>query len=339
MAGEDGPATKSLTDRLRDAPFAFDFFQAVRRLECANRDLPRVAHSLSPRRDSVRFSQAPSLAFASATLASCEPDTVAGVPRLAVNFLGLLGPNGPMPLHVTEYVHGRVHQHHDATMARFLDVFNHRMISLFYRAWADSKPTVSRDRPDEDRFGFYLACLLGLGLDPHAGRDAVPDEAKFHYAGRLGAGPGNAEGLCAILGDYFQVPARIEEFIGRWFELPPRYQCRLGQSPDTGSLGETAMIGSRFLDRQQTFRIVFGPLSWNDFQRFLPAGRSFRRLVDWVRNYTCDQFAWDVQLILKAAEVPQTSLGRQGMLGWTTWLSSRPFTDDSHDLVLRPDAA
>jgi type VI secretion system protein ImpH len=339
MAGDDRPPAHSLIERLSQAPFAFDFFQAVRRMECAHPDRPRIGSSRRLNEDPLRFGQEPSLAFAPSPIASFQAAADGGVPRLSVHFLGLLGPNGPMPLHFTEYVRGRLLVDHDPTLARFLDVFHHRMISLFYRAWASHQLPVSRDRPDEDRFAVYIGSLIGIGMDSFQRRDRVQDEAKLFYAGRLGCQTKNEEGIRAILSDYFSVPTRIAQFIGQWIELPPQYRLKLGDSPDTGAVGRTAVIGSRLWDCRQKFRIVFGPLSFKDFERFLPTGRSFRRLADWVRNYTSGALGADLQLLLKAEEVPSIQLGALGQLGWSTWLTSQAFDHDADDLVLLSIAA
>src|SRR5262249_37677170 len=151
-------------------------------------------------------------------------------PRLFVSFLGLLGPNGPMPLHLSEFARDRERNHADPTMARFLDVFNHRVISLFYRAWACNQKTVSLDRGRDDRFASFIASLFGMGMDTMLGRDRVEDHAKRFYSGRLVSQTRNAEGLQAIIGDYFGVPTQLIEFCGQWMPLPEDCRCRLGSS-------------------------------------------------------------------------------------------------------------
>jgi type VI secretion system protein ImpH len=256
-----------------------------------------------------------------------------------VNFMGLLGPNGPMPLHLTEYIRERQRHHRDHTLGRFLDVFNHRMISLFYRAWANSQQTVSFDRKESDRFAVYFGSLIGIGIDSFRHRDVVDDIAKIYYCGHLACPTKHAEGLGAILNGYFGVPVVIEQFVGQWIKLPPESFCRLGETPSTGQLGRTVIVGSKVWDCQQKFRIKFGPLSAKDFQRFLPGQGSFPRLVAWLHNYIGPAMMWDVQFILKAREVPQTELGRAGRLGLSTWLKSQPFKQDAEDVILRSSVA
>jgi len=338
MAGKAGDAARDLDRRLAEEPFAFDFFQAVRRLECAHPEKPPIGHSQRPDEDPVRFGQLPSSAFAPAAIASHQPAAADSPARMLVSFTGLLGPNGPLPLYVTEYAMAR-ELGHDHALARFLDVFNHRMISLLYRAWACNQMAVSFERGERDRFSMYVASLFGIGMPTLRGRDAVDDVAKCHFSGRLACQVKPAEGLSAVLGAYFRVPAGIEEFVGRWIPLPAEYCCRLGESADTGALGRTLIVGERVWECQHAFRICLGPMTFADYQRMLPGGDSLVRLVDWVRNYIGDELEWDAQLVLRKEEIPNTRLGQLGRLGWSTWLLSRPPARDADDLVLRPFAA
>ena len=329
----------TLMARLTEEPWSFDFFQAVRRIECARPDCTPIGSSQRPAQDPVRFGQEPFLTFAPSTLQAFKPGAGGLPPRLLVNFLGFLGPNGPLPLHLTEYARERVRHSGDASMTRFLDLFNHRVISLFYRAWAGSNQAVGFGRGEGDRFSDYFASLIGLGMPSLRNRDAVSDMAKLHFSGRLACQTRHVEGLTAILQEYFGVTCEIEEFIGQWIEVPSESLCKLGASPDTGSLGSTVIVGRRVWDCQQKFRIRMGPMTLRDYQRILPGGESLRRLVAWVRNYVGEEYAWDVQLVLKSDEVPRACLGKSGQIGWTTWMHSKPVEKDQENLVLNPSAA
>ena len=336
MAGEDRSAARAvgLYRALERAPYGFDFFQALRRLECIHRDKPRVGHSVRPADDPVRFGQAPSLQFAPSALAAFRPGENGRPPRLSGYFFGLSGPNGPLPIHLTEYVYDRLRNARDPTLARFLDLFHHRMLSLFYRAWANARPATSFDRPEDDWFGEYLGSLIGIGMESLRGRDALPDVAKLHYAGFLACQTRHADGLAAMISGFFGLPASIREFVGIWMDLPADGRCRLGRSAETGTLGVTAIAGARVWGRQQKFRVVLGPMGFADFLRLLPGGDRLRRLVALVRNYAGDQLLWDLNMILKREEVPPLRLGDGGMLGWTTWLGTRHVDTDADDLVL-----
>lgn len=338
MAGTDGQTTDSLIEQLAREPFRFDFFRAVRLLENQRRDLPRVGCSLSPADDPVRFGQNPSLSFAPSTLEAFQPGAPGAVPRLFVRFLGLLGPNGPLPPHLTEYAHERQLNFGDHTIAAFLNVFHHRLISLFYRAWAANQKAVDLDRPEEQRYATYIGSLLGIGMESLQGRDPVPDWSKLYFSGWLAAPTRCADGLEAILQEFFGVRAAVQPFASRWINLPPDSVCKLGDSPESGSLGLTTILGSHFRECQLSFRLRFGPMKLADYERMLPLHDAFRRLQCWIANYCGEHFLWDARFVLEAGEVPDICLGRAGHLGWTTWMKTRPFTRDAEDLILAPSA-
>jgi type VI secretion system protein ImpH len=325
-----------LLQALAEKPHSFDFFQALRRLENLYSDKPRIGTSSHAAEDPVRLAQEAHLVSAPSTLAAFEPGAGGALPRLTSYFFGLLGPNGPLPLHLTEFVRERHWHHADPTMGRFLDLFHHRMLSLFYRAWAINEPTVSFDRPDEDSFGRYLGALFGLGMPNLRRRDRFPDEARLHYAGLFAAQTRHAAGLESVLAGYFGMPVRIEQFQPAWMHLPEELQWRLGSSPDSGILGQTTTPGARVWGCHQKFRICFGPLSLAEYERLLPGGDSMMRLVPLVRFYAGDELTWDVNLILKREEIPRLQLGRTARLGWTSWGQLRPPEHDADDLKLNP---
>ena len=335
MAATTGTQAAHLESRLASDPYRFDFFRAVRLLEALHRDHPRTGCASTPAEDFVRFGQAASMAFAPSTLHRYEQRAGGLPPRLIVHFFGLLGPNGPLPAHLTELAHERDFNAHDSTLIEFLNVFHHRFLALFYRAWAVNQKAVDYDRPEESHFARYFGSLFGLGFESLQNRDAVPDSAKLFFSGRLTPQCRNAEGLAAILTTYFGLPVRVETFAGRWLEIPADSLCHLGASPASGRLGATTLVGARIWDCQLNFRLRLGPMSLAELERLLPGGDSFRRLKAWVLNYVGDEFFYDAQLVLRAAEVPPVHLGQTGRLGWTTWLQTAPFVRDADDLILQ----
>ena len=320
---------------LEDKPFSFDFFQALRRIECLHPGKPRLGKGLRPIDEAIRIAQEPSMTFAPASLSSFYLPAGGRPGRMEVRFFGLLGPNGPLPLHLTEYARARLLNAGDATFVRFLDMFNHRFLLLFYRAWAQARPTVSLDRPDDDRFSIYIGSFEGLAGSKMRERDEIGDFAKLFFAGLLGRQVRNRDGLVALLASYFRLPVRVEEFVGHWMHLPKRDQTSLSSGGDTSArLGGGAVLGARVWDRQHKFRIWLGPLSLAQYEAFLPGGKAIGRLVAWARQYFCFELEWDVRLVLAHDEVPKTSLGQFGRLGWTTWLGTRQTIADATDLTL-----
>jgi type VI secretion system protein ImpH len=173
MANKSRPTSDAVThaatleQALQETPYKFGFYQTLRRIECAHPDKPRLGVSLRPVDDAVRLTQEPSLAFAPSTLASFRPRRGNDASRLGVYFFGMFGPNGPLPLHLSEYARDRLRNSDDPTFSEFLDIFHHRMLSLFYRAWANAQPAVNFDRPDQDRFSVYTGAFLVWACRPY----------------------------------------------------------------------------------------------------------------------------------------------------------------------------
>jgi type VI secretion system protein ImpH len=330
------PQLAPLLDRVAQTPHAFDLFHLLRRIDALCPERPRLGMSGRPIEDVLRIGQVPTLGFAPAALAGLTPGDATRPPLLRTYLFGLFGPNGPLPLHLTEYVHSRAQHHGDSSAASFADLLHHRLATLFFRAWAASEPTVSHDRPHEDDFARQLASLAGYGMASLRNRDAMPDVAKLHFIGRLASHARNPEGLEAIIGSFFDVPVRVEEFVPGWVTLPAEARCRLGQDPATGTLGSTATTGGRVRLQHHRFRIRIGPLNLQDYQRLLPGRPSMQRLVPIVRNYVGDELGWSAKLLLRHDQVPRMRLGHSGQLGWTSWIGNRRSPKPADDLSVDP---
>lgn len=336
MADTHRTTTHDLIERLRKQPHRFDFFEALRLIECHHADKPRLGKSVKAADDPIRVAQQPELDFAPSTLAAFVSGAHGFPPRLAAQFLGLFGPNGPLPLHLTEYARERLRHHGDHTFSRFADVFHHRMLCLFYRAWANSQPTVNHDRPETDRFAAYLGSLFGIGVPSVQNRDAMPDRAKLHFAGLLAGQTKHPEGLQALIGSFFGINVRVREFVGEWMEIAPHEQSRLGISPHSASLGLSVVVGARVWGCQHKFRIVLGPMGLDRYRALLPGGEALVELTAIVRNYVGDELTWDLNLVLRWQEVPSLQLDGGAQLGWTTWLGTKREEKDADELMLDP---
>jgi type VI secretion system protein ImpH len=320
--------------KLESEPYRHDFFQALRRIECLFPEKPRLGKALRPIDEPLRLAQEPSVAFAPSTLAAFQLPQDGRPARMEVRFFGLLGVNGPLPIHLTEYARERLLHHNDKTFARFLDIFHHRFLELFYRAWAQAQPTVNLDRPKDDRFSIYVGSLFGGGTSRVTHRDSIGDFAKLHFAGLLSRQVRNPDGLASVISGYFRVPVRIESFVGHWMKIPEQDRTRLGAGNESVMLGLGAVLGSQVWDRQHKFRIWLGPLTRAQYESFLPGGGALGRLVAWVRQYLCFELEWDVRLVLAEAETPKARLGAYGRLGWNTWIGERLRGTDAADLTL-----
>jgi type VI secretion system protein ImpH len=333
MASPNGNENSDITHELIKEPYSFGFFAALRLLESFYRSSPRVGYSSRPVDDRIRIGQTPSLNFAPSTISSytLTPDDTS---QLKVLFYGLFGSNGPLPLHLTEHTLNRM-RNDDSTLADFADMFHHRLLCFFYRAWADKEPTVQLDRPEKDRFSFYVGSLLGIGDISLQNRDNIPDHTKLHFAAHLGCHTKHVEGLESILKDFFRVPVKIQEFIGEWLAIPKNSYCYLNNDHSTGQLGVSAVIGVRTWQCQHKFRINMGPMSLAKYESFLPTDTSLlKNLLSLVNNYVGFELNWDLNLMLNKNEVPTTQLGKYGQLGWTSWLQAEKREYDANDLYI-----
>jgi type VI secretion system protein ImpH len=346
-------ALQVLLASVQAEPWAHDFFALLRRIDALRPHQPRTGQTSRPSQEALRLGQAPELDFAAAALTSLEMRP--GLPpRLAVRFFGLLGPQGPMPLHFTEYVRERSHQHGDPTWLHFINLFHHRLLSLFYRAWAQAQPTVHLDRPAEphgDRYGVWLGSAAGL---PHQAGEAgdLPAAALAFHAGQLASRTRHPEALCKVLQQHFNVPVALLQHVGQWLPIGAQDHSRLGHAANRAErvslhaarLGRDANAGHKVWDRQYKFRLQLGPMSLAQYQIYLPGGSAFATLLQWVRLLASPELCWDLQLRLHAHERPAARLGRRVRLGLTSWLGQPATTAQTasarprigHDLRLRP---
>jgi type VI secretion system protein ImpH len=336
MAGTSGLASDHLDAlaTLAAEPYRFSLFAAMRLLERANPNSPRFGESRKAADDPVRFTQPPHLIFAPSDVVDFGI-SVGSRPRLGQHCFGIMGPNGALPLHLTEYAYERKRQFDDPTVSDFINTFQHRFIELFYRAWANSDPSVNLDRPSEDRFRGYLGALIGLGPPSARDRDAVIDHAKLSRCGLYGPQSHSAEGLETLLGEYFGKTIRIRSYVGEWLRIPEDSLTRLGAEEQYALLGQGATLGGSSWQCQHKFEIVVGPLDYPSFSDFLPNSQGLREMRALVQLYTNGEWAWQVRLLLSTVEVPRVELGKAGSLGWTTWLGTKGREAD--DVVLQGD--
>ncbi|HEY1755879.1 MAG TPA: type VI secretion system baseplate subunit TssG [Bryobacteraceae bacterium] len=327
-----------LDQRLFESPFEFDFFQAVRLLHLTLDERTGVGRLAKPDEEPVRFKVRQSLEFPPSSIHSLSAET--DPPRMTVAFFGLTGVQGVLPHHYTEHILARATTK-DFAMAEFLDLFNHRIISLFYRAWEKHRLPVRFQlafvKGELDEFTQYLFDWIGLGTAGLRGRMAVRDQALLRYAGLLGQRPSCASALRGILRDYFGVEVEIEEFAGAWYSLAEEDQSNLDEESLKNRLGEGALAGDAVWDQQARFRIRLGPLKLVEFLAFLPDGDAIGELQDLVRFYVGPVLRFDVQLVLKADEVPFSQLGDESRagprLGWCGWAKTEEFQNDAGDAV------
>ena len=327
----------SMEQALRDDACSFEFFQAVALLQRLRlRDCEPVGQFSNPENEAVQFRVNNTLSFPASQIQSIE-DQQDGPPRMKVNFMGLTGPSGVLPYCYTELILERL-KAKDPAMESFLDIFNHRMISFFYRAWEKYRFPATYYRGD-DIFTHHLLDLIGLGTAGLRNRQSVPDSALLHYAALVGAHARSAEALEAILGGYFEVPVEVEQFAGAWYRLDPSAQCNMSEEDsDSEKLGAGVVVGDEIWDQQSRVRVCLGPLTLEQYTNFLPGGSAFEPLKALVRFFSNDEFDFEVKLILQRDDVPKCEVGGEDAnaprLGWISWLKSAPLDHNPGDTIL-----
>lgn len=328
--------------RVRGEPWRYGFFALLRRLSAVWKHMPPLGQARRPQQEPLRLGQAASLVFAPREIAeavlpveppACRPP---GQPRpragnnprrptVRVFGLGMLGPNGALPLHYTELIRERTETHHDPTLADFLDLFHHRYLTHMYRAWAQAQAAAGLDRRQDERFSRYIAHLGGH--DPIEIRDGpLPDHARLSASTWLSADARHPDGLSATVARYFGVPVQVNEFVMHWIEIEPEDHTRLGLSRASSILGDGAILGELVPDRQSRFRLILGPLSLTKYLQFTPQGEELRVLIEWVRAFVGLEFSWELELRVNRNDTPPVRLEDRHRLGWSTWLG-----ESTHD--------
>ena len=317
--------------------YRFDFYQAVRLLEQLQPQSDPMAEGDNPDREAVRFQSTIRLDFPASDVEEVAPPSDEKSPaEMQVNFLGLAGAEGPLPLPFVEHILERVRQK-DTGLRDFLDVFNHRLVSLMYRGRKAHLPALTSKPPDQGAVASYLFSVIGLGLPPLRHRLRVPDAGLLFYAGLLCQMPRSASGLERVLADYFQIGVRVRQLTGVWRKIEPEEWTSIGASGRNQALGQGAVLGKRVWDQQGAFKIELGPLPLNQFQDFLPGGSAYGPLCDLTRFYVGLGVDFFIRLTVDAAEVPESHIGA-AKLGWTSWLRTRPFESDDSQVRLSADA-
>jgi type VI secretion system protein ImpH len=368
----------SLKERLQAEFFEFDFFQAVRLLEKLAPKRAPVGLDAAPADEVARFRAHLSMAFPPSQIVALDPPNGERPnPLLTVTFLGLYGPSGVLPTHYTQLLmdlQRDVRGPERRSLRDWLDLFDHRFISLFFRAWEKYRFHIHYERgeafrPEPDTFTLGLRSLMGLGTPALVNRLQVRSEdeatapagwcdtssearslariddlALLHYAGFFAQRPRNATNLRALIADYFRFPVAIEQFRGQWLAIPESGQSRLG---DSGSLGVDAVAGERVWDVQSRFRLRIGPVGYSQFSDLLPdrapvaERKSFFLVAQLARLFAGPEYDFDIQLVLAAAEVPHTQLADDPCpgprLGWNTWLISMTPQRDSDDAAFEAE--
>lgn len=314
---DNPPQWLTLLSQVQTEPWRFSYLNLMRRFDsCAT--VP-VGYAQRPTQEFFRLGQTPSLIFAPREIASVSA-TKEGHFKLDLFSLGIWGANGPVPLHFTEIALNRKESHKDPTLTNFIDMFHHRWLTQFYRAWRSAQSAGGGlDRVDDERFSFYVASLIGHDMNDISGR-VLPGHARLSGSPHRIREARNPEGLTSTLSRYFCVPFSLQEFVLHWIAIAPEERTQLGIPGPAAVIGEGALIGHYIPDCQGKFCLTIGPLTLEDYCHFLPNGRNISKMIEWVREFTGYEYVWEVELLLKPNIAPPARIGAYEKLGWTTWL-------------------
>jgi type VI secretion system protein ImpH len=312
------------------AYFDFNFFQAVRLL-CRLQPDGKPGGFRSPETEIVRFGAHNDLAFPphdihSVVWSAADDNGTYPPVEMTVCFMGLTGPSGVLPWAYTEHVR-QLALSGDRALTDFLNIFDHRFISLLYRAWEKYRFFVRFEREQSDALTGFLLALTGLGTEGLQDRQEIPDRAILFYCGIFSLLPRSAAALQQLLSGWFHIPVRVDQFQGSWHRLRPTDRCRFTDPPASSDiLGSGVLIGDAVYDCGSRVRIRLGPLALASYRAFLPGGADhlhLRALTDFFANGNVE---FEIQLVLDRGEVPPIHLGEGSVplrLGWTTWMNTR----------------
>jgi type VI secretion system protein ImpH len=341
----------ALIDQLRSTPFNFEFFQAVRLLEIAAQQdgsnqhakAPVALHSPPPK-ELVRFSASNKLSYAGADILSLtteingleSPNQEAQVRWLMdISFFGLSGAQGVLPVRYTELILQEL-KNKNESLSDFIDIFNHRSISLYYQAWHKYQLPVNFERnrnqqhSTRDKFTQALLSLAGLGTSELQYRLPFDDELMAGFAGSLSRSQRTADQLKSLIYQMFALEVEIQQFKGQWQSLDQEVACQLPGSDNTlginNQLGVNSIIGTECYHAQSKFSVVVAPLPYKRFMELAPGTKKLEALKSLIRMSVGMELEFDISVTTSQSQVPPTRLVEEPdyepSLGWNSHLHS-----------------
>ncbi len=332
MGTENRNESDLIEEIICDHPVGFDFFRLMSLLEV--REEQPLGTTSSPKRERYRLAQEISLNFPSSSIASANYDADTDRLNIIIRCLGMLGPNGALPTVLTEHIERRVRSKRDKTLYAFINSLQHRLFTLFYRAWALNQPCIDYAWGDKSKHRNRIAALAGVHdlYQEHACR--IEPRAFMYYCGIFGGYTANRDDMIAFLEDYFEVPFKLIEFVGNWLVISKEDRAQVGRRSNTTTLGVNLVLGERIWNAHLRYRLHIGPVDHDNFLRFLPNHPSFYRLKDSLLKYVGSQYDCILSMTLRAESVPSVSLGKKSFLGWNTWMGKRQQSTDANNFSI-----
>lgn len=345
MSSQSRRKSPAVVDHLAASGHAYNLVQATRLIErsCAlasnekDSSLSMVGSFMPPEHEAIRYQTNPSFAFPSGEIQKVSKPVSKNRPwHINANLMGLTGATGVMPYHYTETLLNQI-KIKDHTLERFLDLFNHRILSLFYRALTkyqlalqyEAGKTSSSKASSRDSATQALLSLIGIGTPGHENRQHIKDESLIHYSGLFTQKVRNASSLQQMLGDYFKIPVQVNQFIGQWQDLIDDVRSRL---PDFDNplgrnvqLGRSAMLGKKGWVAQAKIQIILGPLNRKQLAKFEPGTLGLKALNQMTRMYLGMEHDFEFIIRMRGKDLPRgMSLAgeEKPILGWNSWMTN-----------------
>ncbi|MCQ2966230.1 MAG: type VI secretion system baseplate subunit TssG [Alphaproteobacteria bacterium] len=325
---------KQVARKLRQGINEPDFFEMVRRFEKGNPQLPRIGYAPLPEQEPLRFGQAPYLSFPSTSIAEIRTGNDKYSALIMTYFFGLLGVNGPMPLEFTNLIFQQSHNNYDQTFRRFLDIIHHRFTTLFYRAWALTKQSVSYDRPDDDMISNIICSIAGFMPDTSVYKKST-QMTGANFANYFGNTIKNKYALNDILHNLLKCKVDVIDHIVGSYDIPSKDLAKLGNA-STAVLGQSLQLGRHYMSATREFCVNIGPISFRKCENFLPGAEGFDLLCDVISSYVNKPMDYKFNFILKGSEIPKLVLGnnKSMKLGRNCWLGCNQFIGKSVTLTV-----
>jgi len=320
MARTKRQSAPPIKDILFQEPYRFEFHQAIKLLEYLYPHAIPFGETVDPLDEVVTVKSRIYLESLASDIYSLEEG-----PILNINFMGIAGIQGPLPFPYTEVLIQRI-RNGDTSLKDFLDIFNHRLVSILHRIRKQYMISLNSQTPEKTEIAIGLKAFIGIGQATLENRLSVPDRSLLDYAGLYWSRPRSAKGLEAVLNSYFKIPIRVEQYVGQWRPLAKEQQTRIGRNGQWQHLGQGATLGTRVWDQMSHFRLYLGPLDVDKLDIFLPFGRGYARLKDLTQLYVGPSMTFSVHYIPK--NPPSTTLKNQAYLGWRSWLGATLLVGD-----------
>ncbi len=335
MANKRRRQIPSVEESLYSKPYEYEFHQAVKLLELINTNATPLGEDVSPGKEPVSIKSRISLSVPASDIYSLDAQDTATPPVMSVNFWGIAGLQGPLPTSYTEQIIDRIYKK-DKSLRDFLDIFNHRLISILHRIRKKYWVGLSITRPPATDIGQCLLSLIGLKDQQLAQSINIPTHSLLYYSGLFWQQPRSAAGLQAILSHYFNVSVKVAVLQGRWLYFEESQTTHIGLTGQFQVLGQGAVIGTKVWDNKTLCTLRIGPLGEDMFRQFLKTGSAYPTLLKLAQFYLPQEQKFNTNLIIKAKDVQSTHLDSKSQLGWTSWLKVKEFKDDDAQVRIFP---